>query len=286
MGVMNLGPRTSNLDPESPMTVDKQKLRNLIASPVKHGTLTELRRADKIFFIGGELPAKETLESLFDSYCQAPAELFCLSFSDLNNFHCGEELARLVKKNFNAHIFGRIDYPAPPYIIERAYAAGVDILDIPLRVFDQGLARERGLEKEERLKALEYARTVFPRWSVTSTLAAGEEPSCSTVSGIDTLLAAGIVPLVEVSARAVHYPADEMGAIFEHLAEGWRKRKVSIKPLLPLLDLITPLAAHARKGVLRGFIEKVYDRKLLAASDLRRNLRVRQIEESFESAGL
>lgn len=268
------------------MTVDQQKLHALIASPVRHGTQTELRRTDKVFFIGGELPAKETLESLFDSHCQAPAELFCLNFPDLDNFHRGEELARLIKKNFNAHVFGRIDYGAPPHIVERAYAAGVDILDIPLTVFDQGVARERGLAKEERLRALEYARTVFPRWSVVSTLSAGEEPSCSTVSGIDTLLAAGIVPLVELSARAAHYPADEMGAIFRHLSEGWRRRKVSIKPLMPLLELTTPLVAPSRKGALRGFIDKVYDRKLLVTSDLRRSLRVRQIEESFESAGL
>lgn len=268
------------------MTIDQHKLRELISRPVKPATATELRRAGNVFFIGGELPARETLETLFESHCQAPAELFHLSFSDLNNFHLGEELARQIKKNFSAHLVGRLDYPAPPHIIERAYVAGVDILDLPLQVFDQGLALERKLAKDARLEAIAFARTVFPRWGVASTLVAGEEPSCSTVSGIDFLLAAGVVPLVELSSRAAHYSAAEIAAIFGHLAAGWKKHKVTVKPLLPLLDLTTPLTAAKPKGLFRGFIEKVYDRQLLATSDLRRSLRVRQVEESFESAGL
>ena len=268
------------------MTINHDRLRELLARPVKPASADELRREGNVFFVGGNLPARETLEALFDSHCLAPAELFYVTFGDLNLFHRGEELARVIKKNFSAHLVGRLDYPAPPHIIERAYAAGVDILDIPLTVFDQGMAKERGLAREERLQALAFARTVFPRWSVVSTLVAGDEPSCSTIAGIDALLAADVVPLVAVSGRAGHYPAAEIGALFAHLAVGWRRKKAVIKPLMPLLYLTTPLAPSAPKGILRGFMDKVYDRRLLAVSDLRRTLRVRQIEESFESAGL
>lgn len=268
------------------MIVDQHKLRSLITRHEKPALTTELRREGNVFFIGGELPVRETVETLFDSYCQSPAELFHLSFGDINHFHQGEELARQIKKNFSARLLGRLDYPAPSFIIERAYAAGVDILDIPLKVFDQGLAKERGLEMEERLVSIQYARTVFPKWAVASTLMIGEEPSCSTVSGIDFLLGAGVVPLGEVSTRAVHYPAEEIGAIFKHLAAGWKKQKVVVNRLLPLINLTTPLVVARPKGLLRGFIDKVYDRQLLATSDLRRSLKVKQVEESFESAGL
>ena len=268
------------------MIVDQQKLRALITKSEKPVSAIELRREDNVFFVGGELPARETVETLFDSHCQAPAELFHLGFGDIDHFHLGEELARQIKKNFSARLVGRLDYPAPPFIIERAYAAGVDILDIPLKVFDQGLAKERGIEREERLASIQYARTVFPKWAVASTLMIGEEPSCSTVSGIDFLLDAGVVPLVAVSAKAAHYPGEEIAAIFKHVADGWNKQKVVTKPLLPLINLTTPLVASRPKGLLRGFIDKVYDRQLLATSDLRRSLRVKQVEESFESAGL
>lgn len=268
------------------MTMDQQKLRELISRTPRPAAPEELRREGNVFFVGGELPLQGTLETLFESHCQAPAELFHLSFGDINHFHQGEELARQIKKNFNARLMGRFDYPLPAYLIQRAYAAGVDVIDIPLNVFDQALAKEKGLERSERLDSLKMALAVFPRWSVASTLLAGAEPSCSTVSGIDALLASGVVPLVELSPRAAHYPPEEMGGIFTHLASAWRKGKAAIKPFSPLTEITTPLRDSASKGLLRGFIEKVYDRQLLATSDLRRNLRVRQVEESFESAGL
>lgn len=267
------------------MKSDKNRLRELIARESIPPSPDELRRERNIFFVGGNLPERETLETLFDSHCQAAAELFHLTFGDVDSFHLGETLARAIKKNFSTHLVARFDYPAPPHLFERAYTAGVDIMDIPLGVFDRGLSRERGLAMEERLRALDFARSIFPRWSVASTLVAGDEPSCSTVAGIDALLANEIVPLVAVSPRAAHYPADEIAAIFDHLAAGWRKRKVTVKPLLPLIQLSTPLVDAKPRGVLRGFIDRLHDRQLLATSELRRNLRVRQ-EASFESAGL
>ncbi|HEY6006893.1 MAG TPA: hypothetical protein VIU40_01115, partial [Geobacteraceae bacterium] len=174
----------------------------------------------------------------------------------------------------------------PVSILERAYAAGIDIIDIPLAVFDEALSRDRGLAREERVAALARARTIFPRWSVTSTLMAGEEPSCATIAGIDFLLGQGIVPLLEVSPRADHCPVEEVDAVFTHLAKEWRRHRVVITHLIPLLHATTPLVPEKPKGRVRVFIERVYDRQLLATSDLRRSLRVRQVEESFESAGL
>ncbi len=268
------------------MTIDQHKMRQLIARDIHLPSPDQLLREGNVFFVGGNLPERETLETLFDSHCQAPAELFYITFGDLDSFHRGETLSRVIKKNFNAHLVGRLDYPAPPYLIERAYAAGVDIIDIPLTVFDRALSRERGLAMEERLRSIDCARALFPRWSVVSTLVAGEEPSCSTVAGIDALLAAEVIPLVTLSGRAAHYPAEEIAAIFAHLDAGWKKQKVTVKPLLPLVNLTTPLVDARPKGLLRGFIGRVHDRQLLATSDLRRSLRVKQVEESFESAGL
>lgn len=268
------------------MTIDQGKLRELIARPLKPAACDELRRDGNVFFVGVDLPPQDTLETIFDSHCQAPAELFHVSFGDINSFHRGEELARLIKKNFHVHLMARLDWPAPAQFLERAYAAGVDIVDIPLVVFDSAISRERALHKEERLSTLEKAKEIFPRWCVTSTLLVGEEACCSTVSAIDTLLKGEIVPLLEISPRTGRYPLEEIGEVFLHLSEGLRKRKVTTIPLLPLLSLTLPLADARQGGILKGFIDRLQDRRLLAASDLRRSLRVRQIEESFESAGL
>jgi hypothetical protein len=266
--------------------IDQHKLRELIARNTPPPSPEALRREENVFFVGGNLPERQTLETLFESHYQCNASLFHLTFGDINNFHNGELLARTIKKNFNAHIMGRFDYAAPSHLIERAYAAGVDILDIPLHVFDRARSEEGGYGMEERLRALDCARAVFPRWSVVSSLTAGEEPSCSTVAGIDALLAAEVLPLVTVSGRAAHYPKEEMAGIFTHLNAGWRRKKAVIKPLLPLIYLSTPLVPAASRGVVRGLIDIIDDRRLLATSDLRRLLRVKEVEESFESAGL
>jgi hypothetical protein len=268
------------------VVVDRQKLQQLIHRPLERPGTRDLRREGSVFFIGGELDPQETLETVFDSHCQEPAELMFVTFGGVDTFHRGEEHARLLKKNFHVHLMARFDYPAPLHLLERAYAAGIDLVDIPLTVFDSGLSKERGLRKDERLAALEGARTIFPTWGVASTVSVGEEACCSTVSAVDTLLKAGIVPLPEVSPRAERYPREEIEEVFLHLAEGLKKRKVVTKPILPLLSATTPLSPARPGGVLKGFIDRLQDRRLIAASDLRRSLRVKQIEESFESAGL
>lgn len=267
------------------MGIDRQQLHRLIHSPLRPSVSTELRREETVFFIGGDLPSLETLETVFESHCQSPADLMVVTFGDVNSFHIGEELVRQLKKNFHVHLMGRFDYPAPPHLLQRAYAAGIDLVDIPLHVMDSGLARERKLEKEERLRSLETAKAIFGKWNVAATLAAGEEACCSTVSGIDQLLKHDIVPLVTVTARAAQYGRTEVEDIFSHLATALKRHRVVTTPLLPLLSLATPLEL-AKPGILKGFINRLHDRQLLATSDVRRALRVKQIEESFESAGL
>lgn len=267
------------------MKIDQHKLRDLVARVFPPPSPDELRRDDSVFFVGGNLPERQTLETLYESHYQSNASLFHLTFGDIDSFHKGEALARVIKKNFNTHLVGRLDFPAPSRLIERAYAAGVDILDIPLTVFDR-TARKGGFTTTERLRAIDCARSVFPRWSVVSTLMAGEEPSSYTMEGIDALLAAAVVPLVGLSERAAQLPAEEVSQIFSHLQTGWRVKKAVIKPLLPLIFLSTPFVPAAPRGGMRGLIDLIEDKRLLATSDLRRILRVKEVEQSFESSGL
>ena len=268
-----------------PVKIDQKKLRELIAREIAAPSPDELRREENVFFVGGNLPQRPTLETLFESHYQCNAALFHLTFGDIDSFHVGETLARTIKKNFNTHLVGRLDFPAPSHLIERAYAAGVDILDIPLARFDGApSAEERAIR--EQLRAIDCARSVFPRWSVVSTLTAGEAPSCSTMAGIDALLAMEVVPLLTLSGSGPHRAAEELSEVFAHLAGGWRRKKAAIKPLLPLIHLSTPFVQSAPRGGVRGFIDSIDERRLLATSDLRRILRVKEVEESFTSAGL
>jgi hypothetical protein len=267
------------------MRIDQKKMREL-ALRTSPFSPEELRREANVFYVGGNLPERQTIETLYDSHYQSNAALFHLTFGDADRFNSGENLARQIKKNFNVHLVGRLDFAAPPHLIERAYAAGVDILDIPLHVYDRARAAERGVEVEERLRSLDNARTVFPRWSVLSSLSAAQEPAASAIAGIDALLEREIVPLVQLSQEAAPLQTEDLTQLYAHLQSAWHRKRALVKPLLPLIYLITPFTPAARKGVLRGFIDSIEDRRLLATSDLRRLLRVKEVAESFESSGL
>lgn len=258
------------------MKIDDKKLRELVARRFAPFSADELRREENVLFVGGNLPERETLETLYDSHYQSHASLFHLTFGTAEDFANGETLARMIKKNFHAHLMARFDHAAPSHHIERSYAAGVDMIDLRFH--------ERGGEVAWR-SALDAARAVFPRWSVTSTVEVDGSPR-ETIAKIDLLLALEVVPLVALSDRAAGSAPEEIAGIFAHLGSGLRRKKASIKPLLPLVYLTTPFVPASAPGVLRGFIDIIDDKRLLAASDLRRILRVKEVEESFESSGL
>jgi len=267
------------------MNIDRIKMSDLAARPKQPAAAHELRRDGNIFFVGGDLPVNETLETMFESFCTESTELFYLSFGDLDGFHRGEEMARQIKKNFSVRLMGRLDYLPPEQILERTYAAGVDLLDIPFTAHDLSLSLEQGLENTDTYKSLLAARSVFPRWSVASTLRPGEESQASIVNAIDSLLRDGIMPLVALSRHAT---ADPQGidAIFNHLASGWKRYDVPVKRYLPLISLMTPLIPREQGGLFRSLLDKLQDRSHLAASDLRRHLRVSHAEDSLDSAEL
>lgn len=260
------------------MIVEQQKIATLIARPFRSAGGEELRREGGIFLVGCALPPQATLETIFDSDCLAPSELFHFHFDRSDAFSRAEELVRLVKKNFRGYVVGQFGEAPSAQLIDHAYAAGIDFFNIPLRV--------TGHDREKRLAALAYARTVFPKWAATVTMHAEEAPPAETMREIDTLLAGGILPLLTVTDGAEQSAPAEIGTIFEYLLRAWRRHKATVKPLAPLLYLTTPLVPASRKGLVSGLFDKVYESGLRTSTDLRRLLRVREVEKSFESAGL
>jgi hypothetical protein len=266
------------------MKIDQNKLREQLSRSLAPPAPDELRREDNVFFVGGDLPERATVETLFESHYQCHAALFHLSFGAIDRFNNAEALARSIKKNFNVHLVARLDCQVSVHLLERAYAAGVDIVDIPLTP-QHGEDSAVSSDAEERLKVIDSARSIFPRWSVVSSLSPRPGETASTMSAIDQLLARDVVPLVTL-AGPEQLASEEASRIFSHLKTGWCRKKALIKPLLPLIYLTTPLVPAAPKGALRGFIDTIEDRRLLAASDLRRLLRVKEVEESYASSGL
>ncbi len=258
------------------MLIDPEKIEELLRRPLRFGGDAELRRHEGVFWVGSALPVRVTLETIYESDSIEPAGLFILSFATEEHFRRGEELVRLLKKNFRGFILGRFVAPPSSAAIEAAYGAGIDLIDLPQEMAQRSEASWR--------KALDHARGVFPRWSVLSSVSPDQEPE-SAMAQIDALLAEQIVPLVTVSEKIERTP-QQIARLFEHLARELSRAGAALQPLRPLLNLATPLAACAPRKGLGALIDKVEEARLRTSSDLRRHLRVRRTEESFDSAGL
>ena len=240
-----------------------------------------LHREKATLFVGGELPIYETIETLYESYCMAATDLFYLSFGAIDSFRNGEEMARQIKKNFSVSLMARIGFPANRGLFERIYAAGVDLVEIPLPA-----SGSVGGHAVELPAYLQDAVSIFPKWSVSATLIAGLEPLDSLLKNIDALPKAGIVPLVLFGEQSKACSPDEKGAILERLLASWKHHHVQLEPYLPLLDFMAPLDVRKRPGLLRGIMGKLKEQHKMISCDLRRHLRVQQASDSLDSAGL
>lgn len=257
------------------MNVNLERTQALLARPVLPAAGDELRRDGEVFFVGAQLAPYQAVESILESDGRSPAELFVFRFAEPADFAGAEALIRAIKRNFKGFLVGQFLTAPSPHQLEHAYAAGIDYIDIP-----------RFGEQEQSRDALLCAKAIFPRWSVISTLFAGIQPLTAICKDIDALLGLDILPLGAVDRAAARCPARDVAEFFEHLAAGWRRERVPVKPLHPLLRLTTPLALPPAKRGMQGLFDKVDGARLRTSSDLRRLLRVREVEESFASAGL
>ena len=264
------------------LAINSHKLQGVNNVPFVVPSPNELRRQGAVFFIGANLPVLETLETMYESYCQESSELFYVTFTGREELHANLELVRQIKKNFSVRLMGRINFPLPEAYFEQLYLAGLDLLDIPLHVLTGRLQPPA----HDTFAFLGKAAAAFPRWSLTSSLQSDEMDMPALRSAIDRLLDNGIVPFVTLPVVAAEKVRDSATAIFAYLADSWHRRHVPIKPLLPLIRLTTPLELFEPRGFLRNAIGRLHDRKQLATSDLRRHLRTSGAEASFESAGL
>lgn len=262
--------------------IDTDKLNTLCESSADFTNPFDLRREGKVFLIGGNLPLFSTLETMYESYCQESSELFHITFGDAGQFERNLEMVRQIKRNFSIRLMGLITYPLSQAQIERVYLAGLDILEIregnPGRHDDSGNGN-RGYGPAS-------AAGIFPRWSVVYSMASAHRSTHEVHDRISLSLANGVIPLLKSGGSNGLWSHEETKEAFTFLADGWRRHRVPLKPIMPLLRLVTPFVFAEPAGFLRNAIDKLQDRRILAASDLRRHLRTSGAEASFESAGL
>lgn len=253
------------------MDFSPEKLKLLRQRISKPAETTELRRFDQVLLVPAGLTIRPALEAILEMEEGQPVVLFRFDFSDPAVFLQGEELVSQLKKNFRGYLFGAFAVPPEPALIDRAYAAGLDLIQIPLTG-----------EDSRQWAALNYARTVFPAWSVIAVLPVSSQRQ----SLLKTLLQRGIIPLVDLQGVSPEVPDTVLEAAFKELSHSWQNHKASLSPLYPLLELTTPLVPPPKLHGLGGLIKRMDDVRQRTGLDLRRLLRVRGVADSFESAGL
>lgn len=253
------------------MKFDQKKLTRLRTQRLNPAVTAELYRQHRSFQVAVDMPVHPALEAILEMEEGQPVELFRFDFSDSAVFLQGEALVSQLKKNFRGYLFGTFAVPPEPTLIDRAYAAGLDLIQIPLTG-----------EDSRQWAALNYARTVFPAWSVIAVLPVSFESQPL----LKTLLQRGIIPLIDLQEVSPEVPDTVVEAAFKRLSHSWQNHKASLSPLYPLLELTTPLVPPPRPHGLGGLLKRMDDVRHRTGLDLRRLLRVRGVADSFDSAGL
>lgn len=234
--------------------------------------------------MGGTLPVRETLETMFESDCAASTDIFVVTMGGHESFRHGLEMVKLIKKNFSTRLMVRLDYPVQEQLCGQIYAAGADMADIAGAV-PEG-KRPGHADDDSQWAFCRAARSAFPRWSVASTLTIDGHSSKQQMRLADDLLQMGIVPLPRLRWDGTAETEKEGCAVLNYLVKAWRQHKVPIKPFTPLIGIASPLVQAEKPGALRTLFDRLHDRRQLAASDLLRHLRVSPPTDSLDSAEL
>ncbi|MEI7816672.1 MAG: hypothetical protein WCI45_05700 [Desulfuromonadales bacterium] len=266
--------------------IDSHRLKSLQETPHDYSSSTHLRREGRVFFIGGNLPVYSTLETMYESYCLEATDLFHVTFGNSGDFEQNLDMIRQIKRNFSVRLMGQIRYPLSASQVEQIYLAGLDILDIPQYAYDSYPAAAPAGDVNGWRETFGAAADVFNRWSVVSTIIANHSSMEEIRATIHDLLSHAVIPLLVLTEKRNNCIQAEIADLFLYLAAEWHQHRVPLKPIMPLLRLTAPFEFSNSSGFLRDVIDKFQDRRIMAASDIRRHLRTSGAVASFESAGL
>ena len=219
-----------------------------------------------------------------------------------------EPYIKAIKRNFDTLVAVDVQPPETNNWIDRTYAMGADKISYHLEIFDREIFKDLCPGKEsiigwERfIEALRYAASLFPGGTVSTNLIVGLEPPSSTMKGIDFLAGIGVVPILPVFKPLKGTPLYERGIpepediapIYGHFYKALKKSGVNMTWSKNVSTYMTPLEARYFAGddaKLQVTMQNIYKSKIggmaiRSFAGLRRRLKVKEVEDSFESSGL
>lgn len=205
-------------------------------------------------------------------------------------------LVEAIKKRFSTFVALKGFPPLDHNTIDLIYASGFDIIDFPLGGFSGSTKSKKMMTLKQVHSALEYAAGIFQPGTVWTDLILGNEPVQRYKEEIDRLTDLGVIPLIFLQRDDIEKPDRYEGLVqlAEHMDKAIQRNRLPLKWLYPTCRFLSPLdtrfftedplkAQLAVTPVYRSGIGKTTSAGFAA---LRRKLRIRNVSDSFESAGL
>ena len=205
-------------------------------------------------------------------------------------------LVTAIKKRFNTFVALKGFPPTNSGTIDLMYASGFDIIDFPLGGFSGTVKSKRKLTAKQVYSALEYAAGVFPPGTVWTDIVLGTDPISQCKEGVDRLTDSGIIPLIYLE-RDSSEDLDgyrNLLELAEHMDRAIQRNRLPLKWLYPTCRFLSPLDTRfftedpllARLAVTPVYRSGLGRKTSAGFAALRRKLRIRNVSDSFESAGL
>ena len=205
-------------------------------------------------------------------------------------------LVTAIKKRFNTFVALKGFPPTNSGTIDLMYASGFDIIDFPLGGFSGTVKSKRKMTAKQVYSALEYAAGVFPPGTVWTDIVLGTDPISQCKEGVDRLTDSGIIPLIYLE-RDSSEDLDgyhNLVELAEHMDRAIQRNHLPLKWLYPTCRFLSPLDTRfftedpllARLAVTPVYRSGLGRKTSAGFAALRRKLRIRNVSDSFESAGL
>ena len=246
------------------------------------------------------MPVEAILSVIQSAFEEGSADLVQLNmdFSDESDrgFSRLAPLVEAIKKRFNTFVALKGFPPLDHSTIDLIYASGFDIIDFPLGGFSGTIKSKKMMTTKQVHSALAYAAGIFPLGTVWTDLVLGQGSHLRYKEEIDRLTDLGTIPLIFLQRDGVEKldRYQELLELAEHMDKAIQRNRLPLKWLYPTCRFLSPLDTRfftedplqARLAVTPVYRSGLGKKASAGFAALRRKLRIRNVSDSFESAGL
>ena len=246
------------------------------------------------------MPVEAILSVIQSAFEEGSADLVQLNmdFSDEadRGFSRLAPLVEAIKKRFNTFVVLKGFPPLDHSTIDLIYASGFDIIDFPLGGFSGTIKSKKMMPIKQVHSSLAYAAGIFPLGTVWTDLVLGQGSHLRYKEEIDRLTDLGTIPLIFLQRGGVEKPDryQELLELAEHMDKAIQRNRLPLKWLYPTCRFLSPLDTRfftedplqARLAVTPVYRSGLGKKASAGFAALRRKLRIRNVSDSFESAGL